>query len=86
MKTIKTLLMPLVLALMILSCEDKMQKAAREQKKTPWEIAAFYSDVFFKDIARLNIGKPEIIAKATEHIDDMIKYVQVLMDKGDYRV
>ena len=36
--------------------EDKMQKAAREQKKTPWEIAAFYTDVFFKDLAALNIG------------------------------
>ena len=62
--------------------EDKMQKAAREQKKTPWEIAAFYSDVFFKDIASLNINKPEIIAKATDHIPEMIEFVKVLMEKG----
>lgn len=62
--------------------EDKMQKAAREQQKTPWEIAAFYSDVFFKDIASLNINKPEIIAKATDHIPEMIEFVQVLLDKG----
>ncbi|MBR1747949.1 MAG: cysteine--tRNA ligase [Clostridia bacterium] len=62
--------------------EDKMQKAAREQQKTPWEIAAFYSDVFFKDIAALNIGKPEIIAKATDHIPEMIEFVQALLDKG----
>ena len=62
--------------------EDKMQKAAREQKKTPWEIAAYYSDVFFKDIASLNIVKPEIIAKATDHIPEMIEFVQGLLDKG----
>ena len=62
--------------------EDKMEKASREQKKTPWEIAAFYTDVFFKDLAKLNIGKPEIIAKATDHITDMINYVKALEDKG----
>ena len=62
--------------------EDKMEKASREQKKTPWEIAAFYTDVFFKDLAKLNIGKPEIIAKATEHITDMIEYVKALEEKG----
>ena len=62
--------------------EDKMQKADREQQKSPWEIAAFYSDVFFKDIASLNINKPEIIAKATDHIPEMIEFVQVLLEKG----
>jgi cysteinyl-tRNA synthetase len=62
--------------------EDKMEKASREQKKSPWEIAAYYSDVFFKDIASLNIGKPEIIAKATDHINDMIWYVEQLVEKG----
>ena len=62
--------------------EDKMEKAAKEQKKSPKEIADYYADVFFRDLERLNIGKPEIIAKATEHIPDMIKYVQDLVDKG----
>ena len=62
--------------------EDKMQKASREQKKTPWEIAAYYTDVFFTDLKKLNIGKPEIIAKATDHIQEMIDYVQKLVDKG----
>ena len=62
--------------------EDKMQKASREQKKSPWEIAAYYTDVFFTDLKKLNIGKPEIIAKATDHIQEMIDYVQKLVDKG----
>jgi len=62
--------------------EDKMAKAAREQKKTPWEIAAYYTDVFFKDIDALNIGRPEVIAKATDHIPEMIAFVKALQEKG----
>lgn len=62
--------------------EDKMALAAKEQKKTPWEIADFYTKVFFEDFEKLNIKKPEIIAKATDHIDDMIKYVEKLVEKG----
>ncbi len=62
--------------------EDKMVKASREMKKTPEEIAAFYTSVFFKDIKALNIGTPEIIAKATDHIQEMIDYVCGLLEKG----
>jgi len=62
--------------------EDKMVKGAREQKKTPWEIAEYYTDAFMKDIAALNIEKPEVIPKATEHIKEMISFVEGLMEKG----
>ncbi len=62
--------------------EDKMAKASREQKKAPLEIAQFYTSVFFEDLSKLNIGRPEVIAKATEHIQDMISYVSQLVDKG----
>ena len=62
--------------------EDKMAVAAKKQNKTPWEIAEYYSKIFFEDLQKLNIGRPEIIAKATEHIDDMIKYVQNLESHG----
>ena len=62
--------------------EDKMLKAAREEKKTPLEIAAYYTEKFLNDFDRLNIDKPEIICKATEHINDMMQYVQKLLDNG----
>ncbi|MEG2085260.1 MAG: cysteine--tRNA ligase [Clostridia bacterium] len=62
--------------------EDKMQKASREQHKTPYEIADFYSKFFFDDIAKLNIGKPEVTPKATDHIQEMIAYVQKLIELG----
>jgi len=62
--------------------EDKMVKSAKEQKKSPWEIAEYYTKVFLEDIEALNIEKPEIISKATEHIDEMIEFVQGLIDRG----
>jgi len=62
--------------------EDKMAMAARQQQKSPWEIAAYYSDVFFKDCEKLNINKVEVYAKATDYIAEMIAYVEGLVAKG----
>lgn len=67
--------------------EDKMSKTAREQKKSPWEIAEYYTNVFYEDLDKLNINRPEIIAKATDHIDDMIDYVsQLIMGEFAYEI
>ena len=63
--------------------EDKMEKAAKKENKNPFEIAEFYTEAFFKDAARLNIDLPEKIAKATDHIQEMIAFVQELVEK-DY--
>lgn len=62
--------------------EDKMVKTARETQKSPWEIAEYYTGVFMNDIEQLNIGKPEHIPKATEHIGEMISFVEELVKKG----
>lgn len=62
--------------------EDKMVKAAEEEKKTPLEIAEFYTEKFLTDFDRLNIDRPEIICKATDHIKEMEEFVQKLLDNG----
>ena len=62
--------------------EDKMEKAARKEKKDPYEIANFYTKIFLKDIEKLNIDKPEIITKATENISQMIDYVKEIIKNG----
>ena len=62
--------------------EDKMEKAAKRENKNPYEIARYYEEIFFRDMKRLNIEKPDIIARATEHIEDMLKYVQELLKNG----
>ena len=62
--------------------EDKMVKSAKEMHKSPAEIAKHYTELFFKDLDRLNIERPEIICKATEYIPEMIEYVKKLVENG----
>jgi len=62
--------------------EDKIAKAARKENKDTYEIAEFYTNIFLKDLERLNIDKPEIICKATEHINEMIEYVSEIVKNG----
>lgn len=62
--------------------EDKMLKSAREEHKSPMEIAEHYTKLFFEDLKDLNIEIPEIVCKATDHIKDMLAYVEALGEKG----
>ena len=62
--------------------EDKMMKAARLEQKDPFEIADFYTEVFLADMKRLNISMPEIVARATKHIDCMEEYVKKIIENG----
>ena len=62
--------------------EDKMIKSAREEHKTPLEIAEHYTKLFFDDLKDLNIEIPEIICKATDYIPEMLEYVEELVEKG----
>jgi cysteinyl-tRNA synthetase len=62
--------------------EDKMEKAAKKENKDPYEIAKYYTEFFLRDMERLNIEKPERIVKATDHIKEMIDFVQELIDNG----
>ena len=62
--------------------EDKMLKSAREEHKTPLEIAEHYTQLFFKDLERLNVETPEIVCKATEHIPEMLELVKKIMENG----
>ena len=62
--------------------EDKMLKAAKKENKNPYEIAKFYTDAFFKDFDILNIDRPEIICKATDHIKEMLQFVKEIVENG----
>ena len=62
--------------------EDKMLKAAKKENKNPYEIAKFYTDAFFKDFDILNIDRPEIICKATDHIKGMLQFVKEIVENG----
>ncbi len=62
--------------------EDKMLKGAKREKKTVMEIAEFYKEAFFNDCRKLNIKYPDIVEPATQCIDDFIKVIESLMEKG----
>ena len=67
--------------------EDKMEKGARREGKSVWEIAEHYTEAFKADIAKLNIGEPDIWCKATDHIKEQIEQVKTLEKKGyTYRI
>ena len=63
--------------------DDKMLKGAIRENKTVYEIAEFYTKAFFCDIDKLNIRKPKIIEKASDHIDMYIKMIEKLL-KDDF--
>lgn len=62
--------------------EDKMEAAARKEKKTPAQIAQFYTDAFLSDIDTLKIKRAHHYPKASEHITEMIDVIKKLVDKG----
>lgn len=62
--------------------EDKMSKSAKEQGKSVWDIASFYTDAFMSDISKLNIEKAVVICKATDHINEMIEVIKELERRG----
>lgn len=62
--------------------EDRMEKSAREQGKTAWDVAELYTEAFLKDLDRLNILPPTKLVKATDHIKEMIELIQRLEERG----
>jgi len=62
--------------------EDKIEKGAKREGKTAWEIAEFYTNIFKKHISLLNITPPNVWCKATDHIKEQIAQVQTLIDGG----
>ena len=62
--------------------EDKLEKGARREGKSAWDVAKLYGDYFVDGLGRLNIAKPTYLPKATEHITEQIELVQKLEEKG----
>ncbi len=62
--------------------EDKMVKTAMERGKSVLEIAKYYTDAFFADTERLNIKRPTITCKATDHIPEMIAMIKRIEANG----
>lgn len=62
--------------------EDKLEEAAKKEKKHPLEIAEFYTKQFLEDWQTLNMEEPEFRPKATETIPEIIELTKVLLENG----
>jgi cysteinyl-tRNA synthetase len=58
--------------------EDKIEKGAKREGKTVWQIAEFYTKAFMNDLKNLNILKADIICKATDNIKEQIELIKKL--------
>ncbi len=62
--------------------EDKLEKSAASEGRTPEEIAQFYEDAFWQDAGKLNILKPHVVCHATKHVAEMIELVKRVEANG----
>ncbi|HEX9804487.1 MAG TPA: cysteine--tRNA ligase [Candidatus Dojkabacteria bacterium] len=62
--------------------EDRMEKSAKKQGRSAWEIAEFYTEDFLEGFEKLNMIKPILFSKATDHISEQIEMVEAIEKKG----
>lgn len=62
--------------------EDKLEKGAKREGKTAWEVAKMYTDDFFAGMKALNLILPTHTPRATDYIPQQLEFVRVLKNKG----
>jgi cysteinyl-tRNA synthetase len=62
--------------------DDKTINASQKENISLKQLTRKYEKIFLNDLHELNIIEPGIIARATEHIDDMVEIVRMLLKKG----
>jgi len=62
--------------------EDKLEKGARREGKSAWDVAKFYTDDFVEGMKALNMLMPDEMPRATDHIAEQIELIQKLEEKG----
>lgn len=62
--------------------EDKLEYEAKKEKMSAWDIAKKYTDEFLQVLDELNIKKPQIMPRATDHIKEQIDLIKQLEKKG----
>ncbi len=62
--------------------EDRLEKGARREGLSAWDIANKYAQEFIDHMNQLNLTKPDYLVKATEHIEDQINLIKDLEKRG----
>lgn len=66
----------------ITDVDDKTVKRMKQTGISLQQLGEKYSDTYFKDIVELNVKKPDINPRATQHIEEIVNLIQTLIDKG----
>jgi cysteinyl-tRNA synthetase len=66
----------------ITDVDDKIIRNAAQQKKSVGEYTKQYEEAFLEDMQTLNLERPEKMVRATEHIEEMARFIQALEKKG----
>ena len=66
----------------ITDIDDKIIKKAAEKNLSLEEFTQEFTQIFFDDLSKLNVLPVDVSCKATEHITQMVKYIEVLLEKG----
>ena len=66
----------------ITDVDDKIIKKALDENKTEKEIATFYENAYFDSVKMVGSNKPDLIPHATDYINEMIDFIQKLIDEG----
>lgn len=64
------------------SGEDKLEKGARREGKSAFEVAEMYIDAYKRDFALLNLTEPDVYARATDYIEEDKAAVDKMTEKG----
>lgn len=62
--------------------EDKLEKGAKREGKTAWDVARFYTDDFLEGMKKLNMIMPDYLPRATEYIPQQLDLIRTLKEKG----
>lgn len=62
--------------------EDKLEKGAKREGKTAWEVAKFYADDFISGMKALNLITPTNLPRATDYIPQQLELIRILKEKG----
>jgi len=64
------------------SGEDKMERGAKREGLTVWQIAEKYIAQFLESMDLLNISRPDVLCRATEHIPRQIELIKKIEARG----
>ena len=62
--------------------EDKMEYQSRRSGESAWMLAERYTTAFLEDLDALNIQRPTILCRATDHVPEQIAFIEALERKG----